>query len=51
MSLYGSRYAITFGEVGIVHYGAAELGKIAEEGFTVDDLKSIKDKVEEEFKI
>ena len=30
MQGFGSRYAITFGEVGIVHYGASEIGKMTE---------------------
>ena len=43
MDGFGSRYAITFGEVGIVHYGAEEIGKLAEHGFNVDELKKIRD--------
>jgi alkylated DNA repair dioxygenase AlkB len=38
------RYAITFGEVAIIHNGSTELGKIRKEGFTFDELKLIKDK-------
>jgi len=38
------RYAITFGEVAIIHTGSSELGKIRDEGFTIDELKSIKNK-------
>lgn len=38
------RYAITFGEVAIIHTGSAELGKIRNQGFTIDELKLIKDK-------
>lgn len=34
------RYAITFGEVAILHVGGAELGAVRDEGFTVDDLRA-----------
>ena len=36
------RYAITFGEVAIIHTGSTELGKIRENGFSVEELKIIK---------
>ena len=36
------RYAITFGEVAIIHTGSSEIGKINENGFSVDELKLIK---------
>jgi len=35
------RYAITFGEVAIIHTGSSELGKIRKEGFSLDELKAI----------
>ena len=41
---YMERYAITFGEVAIIHTGSTELGKIRNEGFTIDELTLIKDK-------
>lgn len=43
---FEERYAITFGEVAILHVGGKEIGSgIREHGFTVDDLRSIRDAV------
>ena len=38
------RYAITFGEVAIIHTGSTELGTIRKNGFTVDELLEIKNR-------
>ena len=41
------RYAITFGEVAILHVGGAEFGKgIREHGFSVEELKALAKKIE-----
>ena len=41
------RYAITFGEVAILHVGGAEFGKgIREHGFSVEELKAVGKKIE-----
>ena len=37
------RYAITFGEVAILHVGGKEIGTRRDKGFSVDDLRLIKD--------
>ena len=41
------RYAITFGETAILHVGSKELGKIRENGFSVKELKNIKNNIGE----
>ena len=40
-----SRYAITFGEVAILHVGGQELGEMRNEGFTVAELQGARDRV------
>ena len=43
---YDSRYALTFGEVAILHVGGKELGNgIRDTGFSVDELKELSDKI------
>jgi len=43
---YDSRYAITFGEVAILHVGGKEIGNgIREQGFTTTELKLISEKL------
>ena len=46
-----SRFAITFGEVAILHIGSNELGKIRENGFSVKELKNIKKKIGKQAKL
>lgn len=43
---YDSRYALTFGEVAILHVGGKELGNgIRDTGFSVDELKELSNKI------
>ena len=44
---FSKRYAITFGEVAILHVGLAELGKKATEGYSVSELSEIKNQLTE----
>ena len=37
-----TRFAITFGEVAILHSGSKEIGKIRDKGFSVAELRKIK---------
>lgn len=39
------RYAITFGEVAVLHIGGIELGKMKDKGFSVDELSEISKKL------
>ena len=39
------RYAITFGEVAILHVGSKELGKRRNSGFTIDELLQLNDNI------
>ena len=41
MNFYNSRYAITFGEIAILHVGGMEIGNKMEKGYTVDELKNL----------
>jgi alkylated DNA repair dioxygenase AlkB len=41
------RYAITFGEVAILHVGSTELGKRRNNGFTIDELMQLNDNISE----
>ena len=41
MAAFVPRYAITFGEVAILHVGGAQFGAVRAGGFTVDDLRAI----------
>tara|TARA_B100001248_G_C27388724_1_gene461118 strand:+ start:1545 stop:2321 length:777 start_codon:yes stop_codon:yes gene_type:complete len=45
------RYAITFGEVAIIHNGSFQLGKIRNKGYTIDELKDIKNKIGDQAKL
>ena len=40
-----TRFAITFGEVAILHSGSKEIGKIRDKGFSVAELRKIKKKI------
>jgi hypothetical protein len=42
---FDRRYAITFGEVSILHVGGEERGKMKEKGFSVKELEKIKKKL------
>ena len=44
------RYAITFGEVAILHIGSKELGKRRNNGFTVDELLQLNDNISDSVK-
>ena len=44
---FSKRYAITFGEVAILHVGLSELGQKAAEGYSVEELSEIANKLEE----
>jgi hypothetical protein len=44
---FSKRYAITFGEVAILHVGLSELGQKAAEGYSVSELSEIASKLEE----
>tara|TARA_Y100000814_G_scaffold231030_1_gene174922 strand:+ start:91 stop:918 length:828 start_codon:yes stop_codon:yes gene_type:complete len=49
LSKYEYRYAITFGEVAILHVGGKEIGNgIRDEGFTTKELKVIKENLGEQ---
>ncbi len=45
MNNFNKRYAITFGETAILHAGSSEIGSIREHGFSVEELKKIKEKI------
>ena len=36
---FDRRYAITFGEVSVLHIGGEEMGKMRDYGFSVDELR------------
>lgn len=36
---FDRRYAITFGEVAILHVGGEEMGKMSDRGFSVEEFK------------
>eukprot|EP00656_Telonema_subtile_P024188 TRINITY_DN2613_c0_g2_i10.p1 TRINITY_DN2613_c0_g2~~TRINITY_DN2613_c0_g2_i10.p1 ORF type:complete len:227 (-),score=44.77 TRINITY_DN2613_c0_g2_i10:424-1104(-) len=43
-----SRYAITFGEVAILHVGGVEIGTMREQGFSVPELEEARDRIRAE---
>lgn len=51
MAAFEPRYAITFGEVALLHVGGAEYGAVRDEGFTVDELRAIHEALPDESEI
>ena len=43
---FDRRYAITFGEVSVLHIGGEEIGKMKDHGFSVQELRKIKKKLD-----